>query len=369
MKENEIFISSIEEYSKYKNALNKTLHSISNFISIEYKTDLRKLGNEEELFGEFLFFLNIPKLISFDVGGIFKENFNIFNKLSKIRINSNNLTNNENIYKLLLHFHIFLLYRIEDSINLMIKKSEKLNSSNLYIQVIHQSHQILIQILLILLKIYREKKIEINKIILFFEILNLFINVKNNNNDKYLKVKSIIFLKLLIQKYFGYFLTLLLKEQETNKNDIILMFDYMLKVLNSDKLKQNFNNEILVHNGLITESISTILNIFEENKNVDIYIKYKDEMINCFANIFKSNTHEFNFFELLININKQSFINLFNYENRKKLIIKDLYSQNFCIELLYKLFNVEKDCLNNIKTDDNYFVFNGYNSKMTFHLP
>ena len=148
MKENKIFNSSIEEYSKYKNTLNKTLFSISNLISIECETDINELGNEKELFSEFLFFLNFPKLISFDIGGIFQENFNILNLLSKIRINSNNLENNENIYKLLYHFHIFLLYRIENSINLMLQKSEKLNSSILYIKVINQSHQILIQILL-----------------------------------------------------------------------------------------------------------------------------------------------------------------------------------------------------------------------------
>ena len=105
----------------------------------------------------------------------------------------------------------------------------------------------------------------------------------------------------------------------------------------------------MVENSLIEKFNSILLNIFKENKNIDIYNKFKDEILNCFSNIYENNTHKFNFFESLINQNKQSFINLFNYENRKKLIIKDLYSQNFCIELLYKLFNVEKDCLNNIR--------------------
>ena len=368
MKESKFLKFPIEEYSKYKKLIKQTLDSISNLKLIEYETDLIKLGREEESFGEFLFFSNLPKLISFDIGDIFQENNNILNIIKKLRINSINFLNNESIFKILLHLQIFLLSKIEISINLIIQKSEKLDSSIFDIQEINQSHHILIQIILILLKIYSEKKIELNKILLFFDAIIIFINQRNNNDDKFLRLKNMFFLRILIEKYFGYFLTLLLKEQETNNNDTLLMLCYMLKVLNSNELKQNFNHEIMVKNGLIKKLILIILDIFQENKNIDIYKKYRDEMISCFSNIFNSNTHEFNFFELLIHQNKQSFINLVNYKNRKPLIIKDFYSQNFCLELLHKLFNNEKDCPNIIKTEDNYFIFNGFNNKITFDL-
>ena len=359
----------IEEYYKYKNVIKNTLDSLSNLKSIEKENNLLKLGKEEELFSEFLFFLNFPKIIFFEINNIFNEKINILNELKKIRINLNIISNNEKIFKMLLHFQIFLLSKIDDLINLItIQKTQKLNLA--IIKEINQSLQTLIKIILILLKIYKEKKIELNIIILFFSSINIFINKKNNNNDdKYIKVKNIIFLSLLIEKYFGYFLTLLSNEQKNNKINIILLFSYLLKFLNNDELKQNFNYEIMNNRGLLKKLISLILNSFIENKNVDIYKRYKYEMLNCFANIFKNNTYKFNFFELLINQNKQSFINLDNYKTRKGLIIKDFYSQNFCIELLYKLFNNEKDFSNNsIKIENNYFLFNGFNSKMTFNL-
>ena len=368
MKENKFFHISIEEYSNFKNVIKQTLDSISNLKLIEYQTDLIKLEKVEKLFSEFLFFSNFPKLISLDLCCISPENDNILNALNKIKINLNNISNNDNIIKLLFHLQIFLLDKIENSINLIFQKSDKLFPNNLLIQEINQSHQIIIQILFILLKIYKEKKIELNKIILFFDAIIIFLNINNNKTDKYLKVKNIFFLELLIEKYFGNFLAFLSYEQETNKDEIILIIFFILKVLNNDKLKQNFNYEIMVKNGLIGKLISNILNIFKENKNIDIYSRYKNEMVICFVNIFKSITHDFNFFELLINQNKESFINLFNYKNRKSLIIKDFYFQNFYLELLYKLFKDEIDCSNNIKTEENYFAFNGYNSKMTFDL-
>ena len=358
----------IEEYSKFKNIIKQTLVSISNLKLIEYETDLIKLGKEDDLINEFLLFSNFPKLISFEVAKIFHGNNNILKELKKTKIDSNNFSNFDNFFKILLHLQIFLLSKIEISINLITQKAEKLDSNILYLQEINQSHRIIIQILLILLNLYKEKKIELSNILFFFNAIFIFIIKNNNNDDKYLKLKNIFFLELLTEKYFGYFFTLLLNEQEANKNDIILMISYLLKILNNSELKQNFNYEILVENGLIEKLISILLNIFKENKNIDIYNKFKDEILNCFSNIYENNTHKFNFFESLINQNKQSFINLFNYKARKGLIIKDIYSQNFYIELLYKIFNNEKNFLNYTKTEDNYFRFNGSNSKITFNL-
>jgi len=205
MNASKFFTTSIDEYSKNKILINQTLDALSNLKFIEYDPDLISLGKEEDLFYELLFFLNIPKFISLDTDIIFLENINISNELEKIRFNLNIITKNKNIYKVLLHLHIFLLYKIENSTNLIIQKSEKLNSSLIYIKEINQSHQILIQILLILLKLYQEKKIDLNQIILFFNVIIIFINKNNNNNDNYLKVRNIIFLNLLIEKYFQYF--------------------------------------------------------------------------------------------------------------------------------------------------------------------
>ena len=78
-----------------------------------------------------------------------------------------------------------------------------------------------------------------------------------------------------------------------------------------------------------------------------------------------------NFFEILINQNKNSFTNLFNYLTKKEKIINDIYIQNFYVELLNKSFENERHLNNNNDIDyppKDSFIFNGYNSKMTFRL-
>ena len=160
-----------------------------------------------------------------------------------------------------------------------------------------------------------------------------------------------IFLDLLFEKYFGYFLTSILNNQD-NKNDIFLFFNYIFKVINGNELEKNFIFQILSSNKIIEKLISNILN----NINIDLFHKYNDLMINCFAKIYNNNNAKFKFFELLINQNKKSFINLMNHKTRKDYIIKDIYTQNFYLELLYKLFSKENNNnFNNIKKEKNYF--------------
>ena len=97
-------------------------------------------------------------------------------------------------------------------------------------------------------------------------------------------------------------------------------------------------------------------------------------MIESLAQIYEKKINKSKLFEILINQNKESFVNLTNYNKNKENIIKDIYIQNFYIELLNKLFENEKN-LNNknfisnkIFPPKNSFIFNGYDSKMAFKL-
>ena len=169
--------------------------------------------------------------------------------------------------------------------------------------------------MLLLFRFYKEKILNLNKILLFSSIIIIFLNKDNIFDDVYLKLKNIIFLDLLFEKYFGYFLTSILNNQD-NKNDIFLFFNYVFKVINANELEKNFIFQILSSNKIIEKLISNILN----NINIDLFHKYNDIMINCFAKIYNNNTEQFKFFEILINQNKKSFINLMNHKTRKELI-------------------------------------------------
>ena len=361
-----------EKYQNFKNNIEEVINSLLNLKLNEYEDeikDLIKLENENLLFPELLLFLEIPKYITSNIDYTFHENK--YTLIDSYKISINTLKGkiiNKNIYKIMLHMLIFLLSKIEMIITENYPKTERGNLILTKNEEINQTYQILIQFLFLIENIYKEKIYDLNKILLFFDIIIIFISKNKVNDDKYIKFKNIILFDLLIEKYFGHFLSLLLNNKEDNNIDINTLFNYIIKALNSKELKTSFNRLILAKNKIIEKLISIILNNIDYNKNIDIYNKYKDNLINCFANIYKNNTDQFNFFEVLINQNKISFINLMNYKVRQSLIIKDLYIQNFYLELLHKLFSIEKNELNNIKTEEDYFIFNGYNSKMTFDL-
>ena len=349
-----------EKYKTLKNKIEETINSCLDLKNVDFENqDLNKFEKSE-----FLLFENISKLIPCIIDYI--GNKDILQNLSNIKINNNKLKENRNIYKLFLHMQIYLLKKIEIIIELYEKNIEEYQ---LIKKEIGQSYFFLIQIFIFMSKLYKEKIFDIKKILLYINILKIFICKKNSYNDKVTKLKKIIFIELLMENYFEYFLILLLNNNNNeNKNDIITFFEYIINNLNSDEFKTEFNYEILVKNNIIEKFIYIVLNNIDYHTNIDIYNKFKDKLIASFANIYKHNIKRFNFFEIIINQNKKSFINLMNYETRKDIIIKDMFIQNFYIELLHKIFLKEKNGIDNIKKEDNYFLFNGYNSKITLDL-
>ena len=364
-----IFNLSDEKYSDFKTIIRETYDELSNLKIIDHQIkDLMELKNEKDLFYEFIFFANFPKLITLNLDHSFQDNKYILNGFNRKKTIFDKIQFNKRIYRIIIHKEIFLLSKIENVIDSLIRKLEDVQLIKLKIKEINQSYQILIQILFFVSKLYEEKIYDINKILIFFNILIIFINKNKIIEDKFLKIKNIIFLRLLFEKYFGYFYIILMNNKD-NKDDIISFFNFMIKVLNSNELNIWFNYQILTKNKIIENFLATLLNNIDFNRNIDIYNKYKEELINSFTCIYKINTDQFNFFELLINQNKKSFINLANYKTRKDYIINDLYIQNFYIELLQNLFSTEKNILKkNSITEENYFIFNGHNSKMSFEL-
>ena len=347
---NKIYYIDKEKFAAFQKTINEILIASSKLNFIELKNDIEDFTELGEL--EFFFFMNYQKMLTMNIDFTFLANKNILKELDKIKIDKDITKYDLNFYKVILHMQIYLLSEIEKN----------------QLKEINKSNYIIIQNFIIISKLYKVKVYTLKKIILYLNTLIIFINKIENNNDKKRKIKSIIFLELLIEKYFCYFLTQILNNNENKKEDIKLFFKYMINVLNSNEFKEGFNQQILAKNKIIEKLINIILNNITHNENFVIYNEFKDDLIKCFANIYKNNSNNFVFFDELIKQNKNSFINLFNYEIRKDCINKDIYTHNFYIELLNKIFMSENGRINNIKNEENYFLFNGNNSKMTFNL-
>ena len=366
-----IFGLSKEKYRNFKKTITEIINALSNFKlneSENYINDLLILEKEDDLFLEHLFFCNYSKWITLNLEFLLVDFKNIIFYIKRIRINNAIFKFAKNIYRIMFYMYIFLASKIESILVYIAQKPIKSNVEEIKIKQLNQSFQILIQIFLIIIRLYKEKIYNLNEILLFFDVLLIYINRKNYIDDKYISVKKLTFFNLLVDKFFGYLLFFLLNNIDVNKDDLVKFINYVIKILNGKKFKDNFNFQILSKKKIIDGFISNLLNNMDYNNNINIYNEYKDKIVNCFANVYKNNIHQYNFFEILINQNKKSFINLVNYQTRKEHIIKDLYIQNFYLELLNKLFSIEKKTSQIIKAKENYFQFNGFNSKMTFNL-
>ena len=369
--ENNKITFSQDTYTKFKNNIDEIFKDLSKFDNIEEFKFLINLEKEDELLCEYLFFLNYSKWIILNVSN-FLDNKIIFDELIKIKIYRDK-NNYKNILRIIFHFHLYLLLKIEENIDFITNSTNGKNFET-KIKEINESYHLLIQILIFILKFYKENIVHINEIFLFANSIIIFIKKNKIVNDKYLKLKNIFMFTLLIEKYFNQLISIILNPQYKNKENIQLFFDYIIKFLQNNEIKSNFNSIILCNKGIIQSLLHKIFNNFDFNEDVEIYNKYKISLIDSMVNIYKFNTCHSNLFEILLNQNKESFINLVNYKTKKNNIIKDLYKYNFYIELLNKLFLKEKTKIDNkyaepnILPPENSFIFNGVNSKITLKL-
>ena len=366
MEENRFPFIIDDDTQNYENKIKEILKELSIMNIIENKNDNSKLTNlnfQENVKSEKFFFDNYHKwiILNFDLNII--DNKIILEEINKIKIYKEF---DIRIYKIMLHMEIYLCIKIENCILSIVKNTKNDLIRKYEIKVINESYHILIQILLFILKLYKENIYDFDKILLFVIVLVIFINKYSIMNDKYIKLKNIIFFQLLYEKFLIHFY-ITLNSKQNNKSDLTSYFKYIIKLFENKELNSNINISIISKNNIIKNFVSLILTNFDYLNNIEIYEQNKEALINCLANIYKNNTNKSNFFDTLINNNKESFINLINFETKKNKINEDIYKQNFYIELLNKIFLLESK-EKKFLPPENSFIFNGYNSKLSFLL-
>ena len=368
---------STEKYNDFRNKIKEALNEITLLNNIEYEKEVKDsivIEKENNFFFEFICFTNHQKWIvpflnfdSEDSEKLLKEFFKI--KIYKVDNNSKNNFNIE-LFKIILHMFLYSLIKIENIIASVYKIFDLEQMKENDIREINDYYLIIIQILTLLLKLYKENIYEIGKIILFFDIIIIFIKKMTIVSDIYYKLKNIILFDILLEKFYIQFLKLILHNNSDNKNDISLFLNYLIKIFQNKQIKTDFNISILTKINIFPKIISVLFNNINY-KDIQIYQDNKDKLIDCFSDLYLNNTHNINFFESLINKNKESFVNLINYHSKKDNLINDIYTQNFGLELLKTIFSKEKDINNKINKKipiENYFVFNGEKSIMEFYI-
>ncbi len=363
MEENIIPLIMNGNTQNYENKIKEILKELFNTNNLQNKNDnneLTGLNFEENIKYVKLFFNYYHKwiILNFDINTKNKES--IVEEINKIKIYKEF---DIKIFKIMIHMEIYLCIKIENCL-LSIVKNDLISKGE--IKEINESLYILYQLLFFILKYYKENIYDFEKILLFMNIFVIFINKSSIIDDKYLKLKNLIFFEILFEKFLMYFY-MIINSKQNNKSDLSLYYNYILKLFQTKEFNSTINLSIITKNKIIKNFISIILSNFDYINNIEIYEQNKEALINCLANINKFNINESNFFDALINNNKESFINLMNYKTKKNEINKDIYKQNFDIELLNKIFLLESK-EKKFLPPENSFIFNGYNSKLSFLL-
>ena len=368
---------STEKYNDFKNIIKEALNEITLLNNFEYEKEIiDSIATEKEndFFFEFICFKNYQKWIvpflNFDSENsekLLKE----FNKIKIYKVDNDTKYNfNNGLFKTILHIFLYSLIKIENIIVSVYKIYDLEQMKESDIREINNSYMIIIQILTLLLKLYKENIYKIDKIILFFDIIIIFIKKMTIVSDIYYKLKNIILFDLLLEKFYLQFLKLILHNNSDNKNDISLFLNYLIKIFQNKQIKTDFNLSILTKINIFPKIINVLFNNINY-KDIQIYKDNKDKLIDCFSDLYLHNSHNINYFESLINKNKKSFINLINYQSKKENLINDIYIQNFELELLKTIFSKEKNINEKINKQipiENYFVFNGEKSIMEYYI-
>ena len=370
----QVDIFSFETYSNFKKILAEKINQINQEKEIELK-GMIKLGEDKDIFLEYLLFINYKKLIYINTdSNIFNNNSIFLEELKKYKIYEDKSFFNDKLLKMIVHLYLYLIINLEKEINNITQNNKDDEIINNEIKLINEYYYLVYRILFLISKLYLENIYNLKNLLLFLDILEFFIDGNNIINDKFTKVKNIIFFELLFNLY-GKILYIFLKINN-NKEDILLFINYLTKNLDNYKIKSGFNSSILANNKIIQNLILVLLNNINFSKilHIDIYNLCNISIIDSFTNIYQNNISNSNFFEILINQNKESFTNLSNFLKNKENIINDIYKHNFYITLLNNIFKKEKilankNTLNNkFNPPKNSFIYNGYDSKMTFKL-
>ena len=328
------FEFSQEKFYKFRGETEETLNELNKLKENEIIDSIVIKDNRNLIF-EYIFFTNYQKRIisylNFDID-INNSDF-LFKEFFKTKIYNNKTNFYDDLLNICLHMHLYLLINIENTIASIYKNTDYELMKDCNSKEINNSYMIIIQILNLILKLYKENIFQLKKIIIFFDSIIIFIIKEGIISDKYLKLKNIILFDLLFEKFYLQFLRIILIKNADNKDDISLLLNYLLKTLQDKQIKTEFNLSIITSRNILQKIINVLLNNINYSKDIEIYTKNKEQLIDCFADIYINNSNNNNYFESLINQNKESFLNLINYQLNKEYIFKDIYIQNFYLEL------------------------------------
>ena len=331
----------IENLSKNKNCLN-----ISKLLSSQKQKDIYLM---------LIIFQNYKKWIYIHLDSDNNsENNNIIAFLFKIeQLIPENDKKTKKIYIVLVQWIYYLYLKLIK--NLYSSSEQNLRDVNIIRYLIKETNNMIV-------KLYKSEIINSEGVfdILYFILFLLETNHEINiHSDKFYKCKNSILLKgiffilqetavIIFTKATIYDMNAYLNDAE-KKSDIDKIFSYMEELQNSNELNKKNNIIMIINQNLVTNFMFTIIKKIDfkemrkyEQSKSEKEISYKNKLINFYSHFIKFNYRKSKIFNQIMKTLKLSFINLYDFENNKNKILRDLFVQGFYIKLLFLMGLIPK---------------------------
>ena len=365
-----------EDFNQFKQDIKQIKELIKDNARYENLYEIINLLKDNDIYLYFILFQNFDNWINYNCD----NNIN-FENVSKIEKLLKYLKSNNSLY---FKIHpIFLLWILYLYIQLINYFNETLNPNYFEINKIHyamkESCIIIIKLLKFgiinhiqiydfiklfflliesnfLQKVFSDKNHKAKNYILFnnffFLLQESFIELNNdltnifNNSEENTQNENIY--KILIKNFFG-----ILEEFKKNKEIISIQNRYVL-----------INNQIIMN---FMKKIFQQINI----EKIDKYEpNFNGILSNFLIEIIRNNFKNSKIYDSILYSLRQSFINLYDFEqNKNNKIIKDFYINSFYSSVVRKIL-FPNDTLDNIENNPKFdcFYFNGYNSQISINI-
>ena len=288
-----------------------------------------------------------------------------FFRITKL-LNQNNKTNNNLLY-FIIHWIYFLYSDLVK--NLYTEPFPNFSEINKIRYLLKETN-------IIITKLFKSNFFNSRNIITILYLYLFLIDTNYNvitHTDKIYKLKNYILLKAMFFVFQEIFILVLAKanlDENYDIKDIEILMDFLEEIKNNKGINYRHNIAIMINNNILGNLMNAILkkmmvNLIKKNEN-----KIKNRLINFFSHFFKFNYNKSKIYNIFLESLKNSFINLYNFDNNKEKITKDLFIQGFYMKLIKNIFFFEENSTDYSNTIPkfNSFFFNGYDSEISLQL-
>ena len=362
-----------ESYNEFKSDIEKLKDLLK--ANKKYKNlyeIFSELRNNKNIYAYFILFKNYENWINV----IFENNNNI-GKIKKIDKLLNyikeNKDTNSNLHSNFIYW-IFYLY------NELIKNFSA--SLNPKYREINKIHYALEQTSYLMIYLYKQEIIKDLKIFDFLDLIFFFAEsnfLQNSFSDKVQKGKGYILFSQLfffLQEIFVHINNKLFnstldnnKKNDSYKKVLSKFFKFLEEFKNNKNIISYHNKSVLINNNIILNFMNNIFKKTNLENLKQLEPNLKKNLGEFYLEFIKHNYKRSKIYDSILYFLRQSFINLYKFDENKNKIIQDLFINSFYSSFLNKLF-FRKDILKESTKipDFDCFYFNGYDSQISLNI-